>query len=204
MKVAIEKAYPIAAPPEASWAVLRDVQAVASCMPGAKITERVDDTHYKGTVAVKVGPASLSFRGEIEVAGIDEAARSIHLLAKGTDTTGSSAASMDLNAQVVAAAGGTSLLKGACETSMSGKAAAFGGRLMGSVADQVLERFAASFAERVAASVPSAAGGAAPASAAGASPNAAAPPAAKELDGLALAWAAFKSWVRGLFARKAA
>ena len=204
MKVVLDKAFPLAATADNAWQLMQDIEAVAGCMPGAKITERVDDTHYKGTVAVKVGPASLSFRGEIEVAGIDEAARSIHLLAKGTDTTGSSAASMDLNAQVEAAADGTSLLKGACETSMSGKAAAFGGRLMGSVADQVLERFAASFAERVAASVPSAAGGAAPASAAGASPNGAAPPAAKELDGLALAWAAFKSWVRGLFARKAA
>lgn len=204
MKVAIDKAFPIAAPPEATWAVLRDVEAVASCMPGAKITERLDDTHYKGTVTVKVGPAMLTFRGEIEVAGLDAAARSLHLVAKGTDTTGSSAASMDLTATAEPDGAGASRLKGVCETSMSGKAAAFGGRLMGSVADQVLEQFARNFAARVAASAPAAPpGGGSTASASAPSPAAAAPP-AQELDGLALAWAVLKSWLRGLFTKKAA
>jgi carbon monoxide dehydrogenase subunit G len=199
MKVAIDKAYPIAAPPAATWAVLRDVEAVASCMPGAKITEHIDERHYKGTVTVRVGPATLTFRGEIEVAGIDEGAQSIHLVAKGTDTTGSSAASMDLTAGVAAAEGGTSLLKGACETSMSGKAAAFGGRLMGSVADQVLEQFARNFAARVAAAAPAAGSDRSGASSA----SSTAPPPAKELDGLALAWAALKNWWRGLFTKNA-
>jgi len=183
LKVAIDKAFPIAAPPEATWAVLRDVEAVAGCMPGAKITERIDDTHYKGTVSVKVGPAALSFRGQIEVAGLDAAARSLHLVAKGTDTTGSSAASMDLTASVEADGAGGSRLKGVCETSMSGKAAAFGGRLMNGVADQVLEQFAKNFAARVVASAPAA---------------------APQLDGVALAWGVFKSWLRGLFAKKPA
>jgi len=190
VKVRIDKAFPVAAPPEAAWAVLRDVEAVASCMPGAKITERVDDTHYKGTVTVKVGPATLSFRGQIEVASLDGTARSLHLVAKGTDTTGSSAASMDLTASVVPAEGGGSSLKGVCETSVSGKAAAFGGRLMNSVADQILEQFAGNFTARAAAA-------AAPAGA-----GAAAPQAPGQLNGLALAWAVFKSWLRGLFVGK--
>ncbi|MFM7658869.1 MAG: SRPBCC domain-containing protein, partial [Burkholderiaceae bacterium] len=47
--------------------MLCDIEAVASCMPGARITERIDAQHYKGTVSVKFGPASMSFRGEIEV-----------------------------------------------------------------------------------------------------------------------------------------
>jgi carbon monoxide dehydrogenase subunit G len=207
MKVAIEKAFPIAAPPGATWAVLGDVEAVASCMPGAKITERIDATHYKGTVTVKVGPATLSFRGEIEVAGLDPAARSLHLIAKGTDTTGSSAASMDLTASVEADGATASRLKGVCETSMSGKAAAFGGRLMNGVADQVLEQFAKNFAARVAASVTPAAGG--DSSSPGTTPSSASgaprpPEAAPELDGLALAWGAFRRWLRDLFAKKPA
>ena len=205
MKVTIEKSFPIPAAPQATWNVLSDVEAVASCMPGAKITEHVDDTHYKGTVAVKVGPASLSFRGEIEVLAKDATAKSLHLAAKGTDTTGSSAASMDLVASVESADGGASVLKGVCESSVSGKAAAFGGRLMNSVADQILDQFAANFTAKVAASSPPASGGAdpAPGSAPSASSAPAAPEVAKELDGLALAWGVFKSWLRGLFGKKA-
>jgi uncharacterized protein len=199
VKVTIEKAFPIVAAPPATWSVLRDIEAVAPCMPGAKITERIDDTHYKGAVAVKVGPASLSFRGEIEVAALDADAMMIHLLAKGMDSTGSSTAAMDLTATVVPADGGISVLKGVCESTVNGKAAAFGGRLMNSVADQILDQFAANFAAKVAASAP-----AADASPSAPQPSAAtaSPAAPQELNGLALVWGAFKSWLRGLFGGK--
>ena len=63
MKVELEKSFPLPAPAEAAWALLQDVEAVAGCMPGARITERVDATHYKGTVTVRLGPSSMAFRG---------------------------------------------------------------------------------------------------------------------------------------------
>src|SRR5262252_3682444 len=154
MKVAIDKAFPIAAPPEATWAVLRDVEAVASCMPGAKITQRIDDTHYKGTVTVRVGPAMLSFRGDIEVKEVDAARRTLRLFGSGSDTTGSSAGSMDLTARIDAAEDGRSALDGQSVVSLSGKAAAFGGRMVNSVADQILGQFAANFAARLPATTP--------------------------------------------------
>ena len=67
-------------------------------MPGAKVTERLDATHYKGTVSLKFGPANMSFRGDIEVkcARAREQAR-CSWSAKGTDSAGGSGASMDLN-----------------------------------------------------------------------------------------------------------
>ncbi|MFZ3321920.1 MAG: SRPBCC family protein [Usitatibacter sp.] len=198
MKVTLDKAFPIPAAPQSTWAVLSDIEAVASCMPGAKITERVDETHYKGAVTVKVGPATLSFRGEIEVAAKDAAAKSLRLIAKGTDSTGSSAASMDLTATVENADGGMSTLKGVCESSVSGKAAAFGGRLMNSVADQILDRFAANFTAKVAAAAPGAQAAPSPQPPGGAAQGA---PSA-ELNGLALAWGAFRSWLRGIFGGK--
>ena len=44
---------------------------------------------------------------------------------------------------------GTSNLVGRSEVTMSGKAAAFGGRMMGSVADQILKQFAGNFSAQV-------------------------------------------------------
>ena len=58
---------------------------------------------------------------------------------------------MDLAARIEAVAGGSSNLVGKSEVSMSGKAAAFGGRMMTSVADQILKQFADNFAAQVAA-----------------------------------------------------
>ena len=199
MKVRLEKTFPMPASAELAWALLQDIAGVAACMPGAKITERVDDAHYKGAVAVKVGPASLSFRGEIEVKSVDASTRTLHLFAKGTDTTGSSAASMDLRARIDALDASSCNLAGDSEVSMSGKAASFGARLMGPVSDQMLGQFAANFAARLKQAPPQDAGAAAPAQ------GAAAPaPEAKPLNALALAWAVIRGWLRSLFAGKRA
>lgn len=196
MKVQLEKSYPMPASADTGWVLLQDIEGVASCMPGAKITERVDTQHYKGTVAVKLGPASLSFRGEIEVKGIDAAARSLHLFAKGTDTTGGSAASMDLTARVEAVDAASCNLVGTSEVTMSGKAATFGGRVMGPVSDQILGQFAANFAAKVQAMQAQASPEAAGTSAAAAVGE------PKPLNGLALMWAVIKGWFRSLFSAR--
>jgi len=199
MKVQLEKTFPMPASADIAWTLLQDIEAVATCMPGAKITERIDDTHYKGTVAVKMGPASLSFRGEIAVLGLDAATHTLQLAAKGTDSTGGSGATMDLTARVEPIDASSCNLVGKSDVSVSGKAATFGGRVMGPVTDQVLGQFAANFANRVQtmqaqATAPAAAGGA---NAPAAPPSPA--PEAKPLNGLALAWAVIKGWLRSLF-----
>ena len=200
MKVQLEKTFPMPASADTAWALLQDIEGVAGCMPGARITERIDDQHYKGTVAVKFGPASMSFRGEVEVRGIDAATQTLRLFAKGTDTTGSSAASMDLTARVEAVDAASCNLLGTSEVSMSGKAATFGGRMMGSVADQVLKQFAANFATQVQA-LQARQVTDAPVAAIASSPPAQEP---AQLNGLALAWAVIKDWFRSLFAAKKA
>jgi carbon monoxide dehydrogenase subunit G len=199
MKVQLEKSFDLPGPAPAAWAVLGDVERVAACMPGAKITERVDDTHYKGTVAVRFGPANMSFRGEVEVAALDAATMMLRLVGKGTDSAGGSGASMDLSARIEAVDGANSRLVGASEVSMSGKAAAFGGRMAQSVADQVLGQFAANFAAQVREAASAAADGA-PAAAG----DSAAPAPAQALNGLALLWAVLKGWLRSLFAARKA
>jgi uncharacterized protein len=224
MKVQIEKKFELPAGSDVAWAFLQDIEAVTSCMPGAKIVERVDESHYKGTVSVKVGPASMSFKGTVEVSGIDAATRTLRLVGKGTDSTGSSGASMDLLARIDAVNQRNSTLVGDSTVSMSGRAATFGGRMMNSVADQVLKQFADNFSARVgeieAARAPAAAalaggdGAAAASASSSASPSAATSAAlptsprpaapATELNGLALMWAVLKDWLSGLFGGKKA
>jgi carbon monoxide dehydrogenase subunit G len=196
VKVQIDKTFPMPASAEHTWQFLQDVAAVAACMPGAKITERLDDRHYKGTVTVRVGPASLSFRGDIEVSEVDAAARTLRMVGKGTDTSGSSGASLDLLARVEAVEGGLSNLVGKSEATVSGKAAAFGGRMMNSVADQVLKQFADCFAQQVEALKGR------HEQQADAPPVASPPPAQRELDGLALLWSILKDWMARLFSGK--
>jgi carbon monoxide dehydrogenase subunit G len=197
MQVTLDKVYPIKAPIGACWAVLSDIPALATCMPGAAITEVTDDKNYKGQVKVKVGPAVAAFAGTIEVLAVDVAGNSLTMLGKGADKGGSSA-SMQLTATLRAEADGSTSLLGNAEVIVNGKFAQFGGRMMNSVADMILGQFAGNFEGKAMALAP-AAGGAESASAA----PAAAPAVATELNGLAIFWALVKSLFQGLFGRKA-
>ncbi len=149
MKVQIDKSYPMPCAAQVAWDFLQDIEAVAACMPGAKITERLAAGRYKGTVTAKLGPATMAFRGEVEMLDVDPGSRSLRLLGKGTDSTGSSGASMNLTARIEASQASLCHLIGSSEVSMSGKAVAFGARMMSAVADQLLKQFADNFALRV-------------------------------------------------------
>lgn len=219
MEITLDKRYPIDASREQAWAVLSDIHATAACMPGAQITEQVDETHYKGTVKSKVGPAVMTFNGDIELLGRDAERLAIQMLGKGADRGGSSAA-MKLSAHLEP--GDTAaqcVLVGQATVTVSGKLAQFGNRLLVPVSDAMLGQFADNF-RAAAAAVPApggaAAGGATEAgppveagAPAGAEPAAAAtaptvrPPAAvRELNALALIWTVIKGWFAGLFGKR--
>ncbi len=211
MEVKLDKRYPVAAGIEPAWEVLCDIRAVAACMPGAQITEQIDDTHFKGTVKSKVGPAVMSFGGDIELQGISVADRSLKMLGKGADKAGSSA-SMQLTAHLEPGdAPGHSVLVGQATIIVSGKLAQFGSRLLVPVSDAMLAQFADNFRAAAIARIPVPAP-AAPPSADGASAVVPPPPVApsaprapapvKELNALALMWTVFKGWLAGLFGKK--
>ncbi|MDM0071180.1 SRPBCC family protein [Variovorax sp. J31P207] len=210
MEVKLDKRYPLDVDAGRAWTLLADVPATAGCMPGAAITEKVDDTHYKGTVKVKVGPANAAFAGEIEVLALDPPSRTLQLLGKGSDRGGSSA-SMNLKATIEdGETAGSAVLVGHAEVIVNGKFAQFGGRLMVQVSDMLLGQFVDNF--RVAAAalpVPQAAQAAVdanpvePAAAAPASASVAAPAQASEINALAIFWQLLKGWVAGLFGKRA-
>ena len=210
MEVKLDKRYPIDASPAQVWAVLRDVRAVAGCMPGASITEQLDERHYKGAVRVKIGPALAAFAGDIEVLAVDEAAQRTQLLGKGADKSGSTAA-MNLNAHVEAAeAPGQAVLVGEAVITVNGKFAQFGGRMMVQVSDMILGQFADNF-RIAAAAVPvraapvavTAAPGVAPAAAAETPATAPPPKATTELNAMAIAWMLVKNWFAAFFGKRA-
>jgi len=153
MEVILDKRYPLEASVEQAWAVLSDIRAVGGCMPGAQITDQLDDTHYKGTVKTKVGPASMQFGGEIEVLSVDAASHAMQMVGKGADRGGSSA-SMKLSAHVEPGdTPQTSVLVGQATVTVSGKLAQFGSRLLVPVSDAMLAQFADNF-RAAAAAVP--------------------------------------------------
>lgn len=147
MEVVLDKQYPVASSVEAAWQVLANMNELATCMPGAQITEEIDATHYRGAVKVKVGPAVAAFAGTIEILTLDVASRTLKMMGKGADKGGSSA-SMELTATLLPAEGGHSTLQGHAEVIVNGKFAQFGGRMMTSVSDMILAQFADVFSQK--------------------------------------------------------
>ena len=149
MKVSLDKVYPVAASADAAWAFLQDIKSVASCMPGAEITEQSDERHFKGMVKVKVGPAVAAFKGDIEVQGIDTEKKELILLGKGADTKGTSSASMLLTASIRETENGQCELTGQSEVTVNGQMASFGGPMMDAISERILQQFADNFANNV-------------------------------------------------------
>ncbi len=65
MVLEITKKFTVKAPPALVWAFLIDPNKVARCLPGAAITGQLDEKTFIGTMSVKVGPVSASYKGMI-------------------------------------------------------------------------------------------------------------------------------------------
>lgn len=193
MKVEINKVFPIDGPSSNAWAFLQDISKVAGCMPGAEITEQVDESNYVGKVKVKVGPATMAFNGKILVQNIDAEKREMTMQGKGQDTKGSSSATMDLTAHVRETEDGKCEVVGVSVVTVTGKMASLGGRMMNQVSDQILNQFGVNFVNNVLAMGEGEA-------AEEAAVKAAEVP--KELNGLAFAWNLIMGMIKGVFGKK--
>lgn len=193
MQVDLDKTFELPGSANQGWTFLQDIRGVASCMPGAEITEQVDDSNYKGSVKAKIGPATMAFAGNIEIRSIEVDKRELHMVGKGQDSKGSSSATMDLTAWVTEEEGKV-VLRGKASVTVTGKAASLGGRMMTQVADQILNQFGKNFCNNVAAMGEDEV-------AEQAREELAEQP--KELNGFAFAWSVFVGWLRSIFGGKA-
>lgn len=193
MKVEIDKIFPIDAPSSNAWKFMQDIPSVAGCMPGAEITEQVDDSNFKGKVKVKIGPATMAFKGELSMQSIDADKREVKMLGKGTDVKGSSSATMELIASVRETQAGQCEVVGVAEVSVTGKMASLGGRMINQVADQILDQFGVNFVNNILAMGEGAA-------AAEAATEAARQP--KAINGLAFVWQLMIGFFKNLFTGK--
>jgi uncharacterized protein len=89
--ISIREEITIAAPPEQVWPLLSDPALVASCIPGAALTQADAKGGYQGTMRVKFGPTVAQFRGEAKLA-YDHAARRCLIEGRGIDRRGASRA----------------------------------------------------------------------------------------------------------------
>jgi carbon monoxide dehydrogenase subunit G len=150
--VLLEHSFTVPVPVEHAWTVLLDIERVAPCMPGATLTS-VEDEAFTGTVKVKLGPVSMTFKGSGRFVERDEAARRVVLTASGADSRGGGTAAAKVTAALHPAGDGTRV-EVSTDLDITGKAAQFGRGLIGDVSGRLIGQFADCLAGKLAAGTP--------------------------------------------------
>jgi carbon monoxide dehydrogenase subunit G len=190
----IENSFTVARPVGEVWDYLLDVEKIAPCMPGAELTDTVDDHTWKGKVNMRFGPVSMSFAGSVEMAERDDDVHRVVLRARGTEQKGKGAADAKVTSWLEPAEAGTSVTMQA-DITLTGAAA----QLSRGLLPEVSKRLTQQFADCLEASLGAAAAGAG--TTAGDGTAAAAPAAAKPVGGIRLGLAATWGVIAGFFRR---
>ena len=93
-----------------AWVVLMDIERIVPCMPGAEITEIIDQDNFKGKVSVRLGPVALSFVGKVTFVETDADKRRARIKAQGTDSKGRGGANADVRFAIEAAGAGSKVI----------------------------------------------------------------------------------------------
>ena len=142
LAVELNNEFRVAVPVAKTWEVLTDVERVAPCLPGATLLS-VDGDEFTGAVKVKVGPITVSYKGEAAFAEKDAAARRVVLKASGKETRGNGNAAALVTAQLKDE-GDATLVVITTDLTISGKAAQFGRGVLADVAGNLIGQFAKS------------------------------------------------------------
>jgi carbon monoxide dehydrogenase subunit G len=148
MAVKIEKTFRVDEPTDKVWAFLSDPRKVGACVPGAQITEQVDERTYKGAIKVKVGPSVTDYKGEVQIVRLDQVAHEIEILGKGQDVRGKGSASMKMTGKLHALDSGTEVTS-ISELNVVGILAQMGSRVISEVSNIMFEQFLSNFRKQL-------------------------------------------------------
>lgn len=149
----LENSFEVPASPEAAWALLMDVPRIIPCMPGATLDETVDDENWKATMAVKLGPISLSFKTDVKREESDMAARRAKLSTRAREARGRGNASATIESKLTPQNGGTKV-DIVTDLQLAGPVAQYGRGLVQDVSSQLVGQFADCLKKQLAASTP--------------------------------------------------
>ena len=141
MALEIAKTFVVNAAPEAVWSFLTDLPRVARCLPGAAIGEKVDEKTSTGTMTIKVGPVSSTYKGKVVFERLDPGARTAEILASGQDVRGKGGADLRLTSSLKPLPGGQTEVTAISLVNVTGILAQMGRGMIQDVSDEMFQIF---------------------------------------------------------------
>jgi carbon monoxide dehydrogenase subunit G len=149
MAIRIEKTFQVQEPLENVWKFLSDPAKVAGCVPGAKITEALDDRTYNGLIKVQVGPSVTDYKGRLRIERLDDQNHEIEITGKGQDVRGKGSASMKMTGKVRSLPDGSTEVASISEVTVVGLLAQLGARMINEVSNKIFAEFTANLSTRL-------------------------------------------------------
>ncbi len=152
-----ENTFTVGAPIDEVYEALLDVERVTPAMPGAKVLEKTSDDAYKVAIKVKLGPVTMTYRGDVTVVERDQEKHAAVLDVKAKEARGQGSANAKVSMSLEEADRST---RGTMNTSvqLSGKAAAMSRGVIDDVSKRLVEQFAQNLEGIVATPEPAAPG----------------------------------------------
>jgi carbon monoxide dehydrogenase subunit G len=149
----IDSTFSVIAPIGQVWDTLMDFERVAGCLPGARILNKLSDDAYQVGMTVKLGPVTMQYKGLLNVIERNAAEHRAVLGGKAQETRGQGTAEATVTL-VLAEDGASTLGTVSADLALSGKAAAMGKSVIGSVTEQMMALFAGNLQAMLAETAP--------------------------------------------------
>lgn len=141
MAFKIEEKFEVQAPVERVWQYLIDPKRVVECLPGAELLEQKDDRTFLGAIKVKVGPLSMSYKGQAKFTEINEETHQVRMVGDAREVTGSGSTKVSMLSTVVPLANGGSEVSVNADVELVGKIVQFGRGMIEEVSRQMFRQF---------------------------------------------------------------
>jgi uncharacterized protein len=128
-------------PPAELFAFLTDVERVAPCLPGASIDGR-DGDDYTGSMKVKVGPITGTYKGKMRFLEQDEDGLRAVMSARAAEVNGQGHAEAKITTRIEEAGDDASVVRMETDLQMRGRVAQFGRGAMEKISQRMFDEFA--------------------------------------------------------------
>ena len=187
MALELHNTFTIAMPVDQAWPLLNDVERIAPCVPGTKLTEMVDADTFKGEVSIKLGPIAVTFGGTATIESRDEATHTAVVKAQGNELKGRGGTAATVRCRLTPE-GEVTRVDVDTAIELFGQVAQYG-RAAGMITEAagvLVDQFAECLSTRLAAA------------------DRPTPAADETAPALSLAWRAFRRWLKRIFAERGA
>jgi len=141
MAFKIEQRFEVQAPVERVWKYLIDPKRVVECLPGAELLEQQDERTFLGAIKVKVGPLSMSYKGQAKFTEINEETHQVRMVGDAREVGGSGSTKVSMLSTVAPLPSGGSEVLVNADIDLVGKIVQFGRGMIEEVSRQMFRQF---------------------------------------------------------------